>query len=180
MSVLIIDLDDLKSGSSHARGEVSPDELEIGPDSPFKFNGPLKLDARLSTTDQLSFHVTGKLSYEADGECRRCLKPVTVNLISDLRCMYALPEALKKLEMSEEERQKEGIFTLDQAARQVDLGEAVREVLVLEYPRYLECANGCRELCSSRGADLNEASCESRDESVDPRWGKLLELKNKK
>ena len=180
MSVLIIDLDDIKSGSCRAQGDVTPGELEIDPESLFEFDGPLHLDARISSTDQLSFYVTGKLAYSANGECRRCLKAIRQEVNSVLRGMYALPEALARLEMSEEERQEEGIFPLEQNAREIDLTSLVREMLVLEYPRYLQCVKDCRGLCPSCGANLNTESCDCRDESIDLRWSKLLELKKRK
>jgi len=173
-------LDDLKSGSRRARGNVTPVELNIEDVSVFRFDGTLSLNVRVSTTDQLSFYITGNLVYTADGDCRRCLKPVKLEVNNALRGMFALPEALARLEMSEEERQEEGIFPLAQNDREIDLTPLVREVLVLEYPGFLQCDKDCRGLCPTCGADLNAEDCGCRQVSTDLRWSKLLELKKRK
>ena len=180
MSVLIIDLDDLKAGSCSKEGEISPAELELEEDTPFRFEGPLRLKARISTTDHLSFYLAGELSYTASGECRRCLKEMSTEVESELRGMFAFPEALDKLDMSEKERQEQGIMPLEHGEREIKLAAVVRESLVLEYPVFVQCKEDCRGLCPRCGAILNDDSCDCGDDSIDPRWSKLLELKNRK
>jgi uncharacterized protein len=180
MSVLIIDLEDIKSGSFSTSGEVRPEELNLESLSLLTFSGPLSLDIRLNTPDQLTFHLTGTLSYVADGECRRCLKDVKQPVEHKLRGMFAFPSALDKLEMNDDERRGEGVFPLDAGAGEIDLTGLVRESLVLEYPRFLECDSRCRGLCPSCGTNLNFGDCDCREDSIDPRWSKLLELKDRK
>ncbi len=180
MSVLVIELDNLKSGSCLRQGDLEASELGLEGQPRFVFFGPLGLDVRVSTTDQSSIYITGELVYTAQGECRRCLKNIKATVKTELRGMYAFPEALTKLSMSEEERQEQGIFPLDNNAREIDLTAIVRENIVLEYPGFFQCENDCRGLCPRCGKGLDDGSCDCRDESMDPRWSKLLDLKNRK
>jgi DUF177 domain-containing protein len=180
MSVLVIDLDSLKRGSCLKKGDIEAMELGLEGERRFGFSGPLRLDVRVSTTDQLSFHITGALVYTAQGDCRRCLKKITAPVESELRGMYAFPEALGRLSISEQERQEQGIFPLLNNDREIDLAALVREVIVLEYPHFFQCAEDCRGLCPRCGNALEVDKCGCRDELMDPRWSKLLDLKNKK
>jgi uncharacterized protein len=180
MSVLVIELDSLKRGSCRKQGDIEASELGLDGESRFGFSGPLRLDVRVSTTDQLSFHITGGLAYTAAGDCRRCLNKVTATVENELRGMYAFPEALGRLSISEEERREQGIFPLLNNDREIDLAAIVRENVVLEYPHFFQCEKDCTGLCLRCGKGLDNDSCDCVDQSMDPRWSKLLDLKNKK
>lgn len=57
-----------------------------------------------------------------------------------------------------------------------DIFPRVREAIVLELPiRYL-CSDGCRGLCPTCGADLNEGDCGCDRTEADPRWDGLRKL----
>ncbi len=180
MSVLVIDLDALKSGSCRSSGELEAGELNLEDNQRFGFSGPIRLDVRVSTTDQLSFYISGGLSYLAQGECRRCLKRITARVDNDLRGMYAFPDALDRLSMSAQERQEQGILPLHNNDREIDLTTIVRENLILEYPSFFQCDNQCKGICPDCGKDLGIENCDCREEPLDPRWSKLMELKNRK
>ncbi len=180
MSVLVIELDKIKHGSCRCRGDLVPAEIELEGEPRFGFSGPLSLDVRLSTTDHLSFHVAGGLTFTAEGKCRRCLERVTTKIANELRGMFTFPGALDKLALSEEGRREQGIFPLENNAREIDLTAMVRENIILEYPRFFQCDNDCSGLCPKCGKELNTDSCDCREEFTDSRWSKLLDLKNRK
>ncbi|MFH1068882.1 MAG: DUF177 domain-containing protein [Candidatus Glassbacteria bacterium] len=180
MSVLIIELDAFKSGSYRSLGSLMPVELEIGENEAFEFAGPLELDIRISTTDNLTFYASGTLSYQAEGECRKCLKAIKTPTRSAVHGVYAFPEALQKLSVDRDTTDSGDIYQLDRGRKTIDLTELIRECLVLEYPIYIQCSENCRGLCPDCGADLNVKDCGCRSGSADVRWTKLLELKEKK
>jgi uncharacterized protein len=180
MSVLVIDLEELRSGSHRSSGEIDPSELKLADPSELRFDGLLELDIRISTTDILSFHVHGGVSYRVNSECRRCLRPVSAGRNTELRGMYSFAEGLERLELSEEELELQGIFPLAADSDCLDLTDLVREAVVLDYPRFLLCSEDCRGLCPGCGADLNEEACRCASNAVDPRWSKLIDLKKEK
>ena len=124
----------MKTGSCRSAGDLLPVELGIEADPSFKFSGPLGLDVRISTTDGFIFYASGTLSYLASGECRRCLKEKETPVTSNLRGVYALPEAIRKLAPHDGQSSSD-IYPLDPAEQSIDLGDLVRESLVLEYPK---------------------------------------------
>lgn len=176
MSVLIIELEQLRTGSIRVTGQVKPAELDLNEQAGFRLGDQVQVDLRLSTTDQLTYYASGRTAYQAAGECRRCLEPVCRERELEVRGVFAYPEALGRLEMGEEERESEGIFPLDPGQKRIDLTDLVREGIVLDYPRYLLCTERCRGLCPICGTNLNQAECNCREASVDPRWSKLKDL----
>ena len=177
MSVLLIELDSLQSGSFRSRGGIQPAELDFDQNANFKFSGPITLDVRVSTTDQLTFYVSGRISYQASGECRRCLKEVEQGQDFKLQGVFALPESLEKIAADKE---AEDVFPLESGATAIDLTALVRECMFLDYPIYILCSEDCKGLCPNCGIDLNIESCQCKQESIDPRWAKLSGLNKKK
>ena len=62
---------------------------------------------------------------------------------------------------------------LELTATQIELGEAVREELILSMERYVVCDPSCRGLCPGCGANLNLETCDCAKEESDPRWRAL-------
>ena len=177
MSVLLIELASLQSGSFRTRGSIKPAELDFDANTDFKFSGPITLDVRVSTTDQLTFYVSGRVSYKASGECRRCLKEVGQGQDFKLRSVFALPESLEKITA---DREAGDVFPLESGATAIDLTALVRECMFLGYPIYILCSEDCKGFCPNCGVDLNIESCQCKQESIDSRWAKLSELNKKK
>lgn len=176
MSVLIIELDSLQSGSFRSSDVIKPAELNFDPNFNFKFSGPITLDFRVSTTDQLTYYVSGQVSYKLAGECKRCLKEVKQGRDCKVQGVFAFPEALKKIAT---EREAADIFPLKNKAAAIDLTNLVRECMALDYPVYILCSEDCKGMCPNCGADLNIESCQCKQESIDPRWAKLIKLSKK-
>ena len=57
----------------------------------------------------------------------------------------------------------------------VDLTEEMREAIILAFPIYGVCRNGCKGLCASCGMNLNSGECDCREETSGP-WDVLDEL----
>jgi uncharacterized protein len=180
MSILLIDLENLQSGSCRINGALSVSDLDLEKESDFHFSGPLQLEARISTTDKLTFYVSGIVLFQAVGECRRCLKEVQLKESITINGVFAFPVALEKMNLTEEERENEGIFSLEYGAKTIDLTSLIREFILLDYPLYLQCSEDCKGLCPYCGADLNREQCICQKSFIDPRWAKLLEKNEKK
>ena len=59
----------------------------------------------------------------------------------------------------------------------IDLDEIVREQILLALPTRQLCAEDCKGLCPSCGANLNEKACGCEQQQTDPRWSALEALK---
>ncbi|NOT33717.1 MAG: DUF177 domain-containing protein [Candidatus Eisenbacteria bacterium] len=105
----------------------------------------------------------GEIHATARLDCVRCLKsfdlalevPVVVH--ADRAGRGRHPEQEGDLERDDYMRFHDG--------RQVELGEDVREALLLEVPMAPSCRVDCRGLCPRCGAELNEGPCGCATES---------------
>ena len=104
--------------------------------------------------------VSGSVVFTISGECGRCLAAVEKRIaIPDLALFYEKPEG-----------------------DELDIAEDVRAELLLALPMNLLCSSGCRGLCPSCGANLNNTQCgctaesSSGDPAEDSPWGELDKL----
>jgi uncharacterized protein len=116
------------------------------------------------TTDGLM--AEGQLKTSLDADCVRCLTsfspPFTVQL-DDL--MFALPQVPSSV--SEYRISEHGW---------IDTALALREQIMLSIPLAALCRPDCRGLCSQCGQDLNEGSCDCKEQAIDPRLAVLRDL----
>jgi DUF177 domain-containing protein len=161
-----------RSGSVRIRHSLPADD-PLWHDSDLTLGGAVEVDlvARLTPTGQLL--VTGRVTAPMVYECRRCLTPVDRTVSQDIALVWAPPEQLA------DESETEGdVRPLPARAAEVEIGEAIREELVLGAPLYVVCKEECRGLCPRCGADLNEGPCDCAADERDPRWDALRALKN--
>jgi uncharacterized protein len=108
-------------------------------------------------------------------DCSNCLNDfalrVTVGFSVTLRPAPAASRAVAQdLELTEDDLGEfffEGDF--------IDLGEILREQILLALPMYPRCSEDCRGLCPVCGANLNQRECGCERGEVDPR---LIVLKS--
>lgn len=108
--------------------------------------------------------VSAELRAPWQGECRRCLRPLSGDLHCDVRELYR-PRAPGEGPDADEETYPLNGDTLD-------LGPLIRDALLLELPIAPVCQADCQGLCPTCGADLNEGPCGCEAVS-DPRWAVL-------
>ena len=99
------------------------------------------------------------------GACRRCLEEVTGQVATEV------------LELFEEDHDPEQTYPL--RVDQLDLEPLARDAVMLELPLAPLCHEGCKGLCPSCGANLNEGSCACQPEPKDPRWAALDALRDR-
>lgn len=62
-------------------------------------------------------------------------------------------------------------------ATEFDLTDELRQCITLSIPEKMLCKSTCKGLCPHCGKNLNLDQCTCSDESIDPRWHKLQDLK---
>ncbi len=90
----------------------------------------------------------------------------------DLRCC----RCAARFPFRAEDNTFQSITEVDETVEYVDLTPEIRESMILTFPSYPVCTNGCKGLCAQCGVDLNETIC-SCGPPADDRWDALSGLK---
>jgi uncharacterized protein len=153
-----------RAGSVQIRADVpAADPLWEG--SGLVFGSPLSVNLRAQAAGSGEIVVGGRVEGVLESECRRCLEPVSTEVEEDLILVYA-PEDL----LSGEEAD---VRPIPARARELDLGEAIREELILSLDPFVLCDPECKGLCPRCGVNRNQLTCECVGEELDPRWDVL-------
>jgi uncharacterized protein len=165
--MLRVEIGELERGPVEVSGSVAADDplLEgVG----FDLAEAVVVSGRVSSATPGRFYWSGRLVSRAKGQCRRCLAATTVPIDAEVVVMFA----------EDEDPDDPSQYLIDPGAAAIDLGEAVREELILATGPYAVCREDCRGLCTSCGTDLNKNTCDCQP-PTDPRWAGLEAVKTK-
>lgn len=129
-----INISDIKSQGSDFNGQLDIEDL--GVIEGIEFVEPVKIIANVAQVDKeiiAKVGVSGKYS----GVCSRCLEPI------------------------EQVWKKQFLIGIEMKAKavEVDLGEEVRQEVVLNLPAKILCDKECKGLCPGCGENLNNEKC---------------------
>lgn len=122
---------------------------------------PIDLELRLESVVE-GVLVSGTCRARAEGECVRCLEPVSVDLELEVQELFAYPDAASA--------EAEEIAQLEDEL--VDFRPVLRDAVVLALPLQPVCRDDCPGLCPVCGVRLADAPGHRHDQ-VDPRWAAL-------
>ncbi|CAM2894998.1 YceD family protein [Saccharomonospora xinjiangensis] len=112
--------------------------------------------------------VSGTAVARTEGQCSRCLDPVSGEVEVNLTELFAYPESTTE-ETTEE----------DEVSRIVDdwidLEPMVRDAIVLALPLVPLCSEDCEGLCSVCGVKWADLEPGHGHETIDPRWAALVQ-----
>ncbi len=115
----------------------------------------------------------GHLTVVVELECARCLKPHEVVLEIDVERECSLQQIDDPEAYVDEGEELPPVPIVN--ADEIDLGELVRQLIIIHTPPRSLCRPDCKGLCATCGADLNEGPCECESE-IDPRLAPLRAL----
>ena len=153
-------------------------QAAIPPDDPSWEGTELRFSAPLSISGQAQFLTSGEVlvrlvvQSRLGLECRRCLDPVEVPVEQELTLLFVPPG-----EGGEEDGD---VRLLPDGGVDLDLGEPIREEMILSVWPFALCRPDCQGLCPRCGANLNEETCQCSSEELDPRWDALRALKKER
>jgi uncharacterized protein len=129
----------------------------------------LRLDLRLESVSE-GVLVSGTVSGPAEGECARCLRPISTELEVTIQELFAYPDSTTDATTEQDEV---GRLQGDL----IDLQPAVRDAVVLALPSSPLCRDDCPGLCPVCGAYWDDLPADhGHEERVDPRWAALDKL----
>ncbi|MFJ2115746.1 YceD family protein, partial [Streptomyces sp. NPDC087850] len=121
--------------------------------------------------------VTGTARAVAEGECVRCLEPLSQDVAADFQEMFSYHDAddrgrTIRVEPADDAEDEDRLFIEDSL---FDLEPVLRDAVVLALPMQPVCRETCAGLCSTCGIRLDENPDHHHD-AVDIRWAALQGL----
>jgi uncharacterized protein len=153
--------------------------LGLEAETEFTLRPGARLVCHVELVDGTTVHVRGRLAASLDTECGRCLEPYALPAEQELDLFY-LPRADSRPQEQEEDVElgDRDVVVGYYDGDTLDLGEVMREQIVLALPLKPLCSEGCRGRCASCGRDLNQGACgcPPAEEPIDPRMAPLRKL----
>lgn len=159
MSGFVLDLAELSQGARRLRLESDAEAVGLAVDG---WPGGIQGDFTVERSgDRVS--VRGRLTAAARLECVRCLGAFELPLDVPFE-LFADRKGTGR--HRDEEELERGDLMKFHDGRRLDLGQDVRESLLIELPIAPHCREDCRGLCPGCGADLNREPCTCPDRNV--------------
>ena len=168
-----LDLDEaLEPAALHLQGD---EEVALRPGG--------RMSGRVELGDGNTLHLRGRLSGTIEVECARCLEPYLVTLAQELDLFY-MPRVAGQPEAEEEEVElsDRDVVVGYYEGERLDLGEVLREQILLALPLKPLCREDCQGLCPRCGRNRNASpcGCAPEEEPGDSRLEPLRRLIEKK
>jgi uncharacterized protein len=128
---------------------------------------PVELSVRLESATE-GVYVSGTAHAQLDGECARCLDPLTDEIEVGIGELFAYPDSVTDETTEADELPR----VVDEY---VDVEQTVRDALVLELPLSPLCRDDCPGLCPDCGEKWADLAPGHGHEIVDARWAALRE-----
>ena len=145
--------------------EVPPTDVALR-DLDVRPTRSISVSGRLMASGPGSFYWAGRVRTLVEVACRRCLATVTLEIDDTVRLLFT----------EDEDNDDPAAVVIPRHAAELELGEMVREALVLATPEYPVCRDDCQGICPRCGADRNQGSCGCPPER-DARWDALAALR---
>ena len=134
-------------------------------DAECSFDRPFEMKVELSNVKGM-IRVKGRVRTVYEAYCARCLKPVRVPLDAGLDDGFVQIGALGPVSAEDAE-------VYEYSDKQIDIGLAIRNAVLLDIPIRHLCDEGCMSICQICGKDLNEGGCGCGGPSGDIRMDAL-------
>jgi uncharacterized protein len=181
-----LDLTQIRDAETPVARQFDPAEIAAADDA-FQVIKPVELVMTVQKDDDL-FQLVGRIRGDLELACSRCLEPFTMHVDAPFDLRY-LPQHLNMTGSGDEEegdddenvpsREVGGddLTTAFYRDDEIDLTQLVREQIYLLLPMKPLHSEDCKGLCPNCGTNLNEKTCECRNEWEDPRLAPLKALK---
>jgi len=180
MALPVLHLIEIPQEGLSFSSDVQTDDLGLGPEDVL-IPGGLAMSVNALKSGAIVY-VTGTLSGTARRQCVRCLKEYDDTLRIPVVGEYHRDTDLKDRtagrespERSGEEVRGDDVHVYE--GEEIDLGEMLREHVLLSVPMQPLCHDECQGLCPVCGQDLNVRRCECREEQVQSPFAVLKKLR---
>jgi uncharacterized protein len=162
-----IDISNLSDGVHKYSLTAEPSEIGLGE----QFNKQVRVALTLEKNNG-QMHVRAQVEATGSFRCDRCVDEFDRKLKNEYQMLYTSEAADPELYDPDE------VKVVSREMHEIDIGDDVRQFIMLAVPQKLLCKESCLGLCPRCGRNLNREQCVCTAKEVDPRWDKLRGLLN--
>jgi uncharacterized protein len=181
--MLLIDIPRIPPEGFDLDEALEPASLHLVDDADVLLRPGGRLAAHVDLVDGTTMHLRGRLSGTIEIECARCLERYPLALGQELDLFY-MPRVAAQAEAQEEEVElsDRDVVVGYYDGERLDLGEVLREQVLLALPLKPLCREDCAGLCPRCGRNRNASpcGCAPEEEPGDSRREPLRRLIDKK
>jgi len=159
----------IKPEGSEIQFSESADDLELSAEG-VEFAEPIEVDISANKTGD-EIIMQGSIFTKAELECSRCLESYESDISSKIQFVIHLIEINQKQDSDDDD-----FVVLPKTTQEYDIGQRVREAIILELPLKPLCSESCLGLCPMCGTNLNDSECDCTPDKTDERWESLRQL----
>ncbi len=157
---MLITVSDIPITGKHYSFDFESDAIDIIEN--YKYLEPVHFEGDIYKSSN-DVRVIGRATVCLEVECARCLKVFGLPIDAKFEVFYRpYPSHTPK----EAEVPFGELGTLYYRDNEINLGEAVRDTIILEIPMRSLCNEDCKGLCPHCGINLNFEKCDCKEEKV--------------
>jgi uncharacterized protein len=173
--MLALDVSKIPAAGLELDEELSPQPLHLEEKDGVHLEAGGRLQCRVELREERLVQVSGTIHARLRLECGRCLEPFALGIDEKLDLAY-LPQDAGRGEEEEVHLLDHDLIVAYYADDRIDLGEMVREQLILSVSMKRLCREDCRGLCPKCGVNRNTTACSCPSGAPDPRWERLQSM----
>jgi len=167
---MILDLRQFDSFPADVSLDIEADKIDLEIESiTFKDLVNVRLTIQ-KVKDEYFFQ--GYVTVPIQAECSRCLSLFDSELTGDITFVVKREDGKGVLSTD----QGEDIVYLREGNNIIEMDEPISRALLLSIPMKHLCSSDCKGLCPSCGVNLNEETCDCKEQEIDERWEGLRDL----
>ncbi len=171
---MFLNISDMQMGKVRFSETFAPGVIDFF-DQQIKQTEPIVCSGVAELTEAtLEVCVSGHVATRMEIACDRCLETTVLPLEADFSLLYR-PAFLspEQREIAVEESEAEVGFYEGEG---LDLGDVLREEILLLLPMQRVCREDCKGICPVCGQNRNQVDCQCHQELADDRWADLRNL----
>lgn len=162
-----IKVSNLTNGSYDFNFEGKASELDISE----PYTGNFRTSVALTKFDN-QIILDAETRITGNFNCDRCANEFQSEINSNYKTVY-----LFRSNTESDENEREEVVFIHPDTDKIELDKDIRDFALLAIPMKKLCSEDCKGLCPKCGKNLNEGTCDCKDENIDPRWDVLRKLK---
>lgn len=156
--MLVVEISQIPPEGLDVDSPLDPGEFQVEGGDGFALEAGGRVACRVEKGDDETVHVKGRLTARLGLDCGRCLEAFSLPVEHGLDLFYLPHQPGEETEDEEEITERDLVVAYHREGR-LDLGEMVREQLLLTLPMKRLCREDCLGLCPTCGVNRNETPC---------------------